>query len=252
MTITSEIGAPLLKNGAKTLWKNRDYLQVYLRSKMPSIRNQDVRFSMSGLIKIQIPDSNNYLLVLSRHITNQLQPVGGAYKRYGSQEQFDKWGYKPDTKRNGLGVDKESYEDLRFFVKGKYCVDVLKWFATRKGRETDSKREFEEELLKTSILSPEIFRSADLRLNPVRNYITKLKWSQHFTCYEILVMDVFELIPNSEQQAALHDLAQKGTNLKKKYAIVSCDDIEQLRYMENEKQLARIGEHTLLLINKTF
>jgi hypothetical protein len=35
-------------------------------------------------------------------------------------------------------------------------------------------------------------------------------------------------------------------------AIVSCDDIEQLRLVENDIQIARIGQHTKLLVNKDF
>lgn len=45
----------------------------------------------------EIPNTNKYLLVLNRRIENQLQPVGGAYKRFGDDSLFNKWGYKPDN-----------------------------------------------------------------------------------------------------------------------------------------------------------
>ena len=49
---------------------------------------------------------------------------------------------------------------------------------------------------------------------------------------------------------ALIRLAESGANLKMGYAIVNCDEIEQLKLMENGRQIARIGKHTHLIINK--
>jgi len=241
---------PVVTKGATILWENRNHLITFYKTKIGNFKNKDIRFSISYLFKIQIPDTNKYLLVMNRRIENQLQPVGGAYKRYGDDSLFNKWGYKPDNKSNGLNVDEKSALDLRFMVKGKYAIEVMNWFESMQERETDPNREFKEELLDTNILDQNIFQN--IRHKHLRRFSKNLMWSDFFSCYEILIFDVFELIPNEKQKQYLIELAKKGTNLKRGYAIVECDNIEQLRYMENDKQIARIGRHTKLIINKTF
>ena len=47
-------------------------------------------------------------------------------------------------------------------------------------------------------------------------------------------------------------LSPKKLNIKKGFAIVDSDAIEQLRLIIDGKQVARIGQHTKLIINKTF
>lgn len=241
---------PLLSKGATIAWENRNHLNVFFKTKYGKYKDKDIRFSISGLYKIQIPNTNKYLLVLNRRIEGQLQPVGGAYKRYGDDSLFNKWMYKPDNSKNGLDVDEKSSSDLRFTVKGKNVIDVLNWFETDKERETDPRREFKEELLDTGILNPQIFQHFNHK--HIRRYSKILFWSDYFSCYEILTYDIFELIPNEEQKNALIELSKQENDLSKGYAIVSCDDIEQLRFTKEYKQIARIGQHTKLIINKDF
>lgn len=241
---------PLITKGATITWEHRNHLTSFFKTKYGKYKDQDIRFSMSGLYKIQIPDSNDYLLVLNRRIENQLQPVGGAYKRFGDDSLFNKWGYKPDNKKNGLDVDEKSFADLRFTIKGKNVIDVLNWFDKGQERETDPRREFIEEVVDTGILDSSIF--ANFSYRHTRRFSKNLTWSDYFNCYEILVFDVFELLPNEKQKEALRELAEKPLDLSNGYAIVSCDDIEQLRLVRDGKQLARIGQHTKLLINKNF
>lgn len=241
---------PLIFKGAAVAWENRNHLSLFFKTKYGKYKNQDIRFSLSGLFKIQIPSTNKYLLVLNRRIANQLQPVGGAYKRFGDESLFNKWGYRPDNSKNGLDVDEKSSQDLRFIVKGKHAIDVLNWFAKGSEREKDARREFNEELIDTSILDGAVFRDFDAR--HIRRFSKSLQWSDYFSCYEILTYDIFELIPNEEQKEALVELAQQGCDLAKGYAIVSCDDIEQLRFMQDDKQIARIGHHAKLIINQSF
>lgn len=241
---------PILSKGAEIAWENRNYLKVFFKTKYGKYKDKDIRFSMSGLYKIQIPGTNKHLLVLNRRIENQLQPVGGAYKRFGDDSLFNKWGYKPDNSKNGLDVDEKSYLDLRFTVKGKNVVDVLNWFEGGRERETEPRREFKEELLDTGILDPQTFQHFNHK--HIRRYSKNLSWSDYFSCFEILTFDVFELLPNEGQKKALVDLSKQENDLSMGWAIVSCDDIEQLRLMSSDKQIARIGQHTKLLINKDF
>lgn len=250
MGIMAAIGKTVITKSVNVIWENRQSLEMYWKTKIWKFKKMRIRFSISGLYKIQIPNTNNYLLVLNRRIENQLQPVGGAYKRYGDESLFNSWGYIPDNKKNGLDVDEKSSEDLRFTVQGNNVLDVLKWFEKGQERETDPRREFIEELLDTGILDRKIFQHINHK--HIRRYSKNLSWSDYFNCYEILVFDIFELLPNDEQKKVLTEIAKQPLNLSNGYAVVNCDDIEQLRLMEDGKQIARIGQHTKLLINKTF
>lgn len=241
---------PLLTKGATIVWENRDYLELFFKTKYGKYKEKEIRFSISGLYKIQIPNTNKYLLVSNRRIAGQLQPVGGVYKRFGDDSLFNKWGYKPDTRKNGLDVDEKSNSDLRFMVNGKSVIDVLKWYENGKEREIEPRREFIEELIDTEILDSKTFQNINQK--HIRRYSKNLIWSDFFGCYEILIYDIFELLLNEEQKKSLIELSKQGNDLSKGYAIVSCDDIEQLRFLENDKQIARIGQHTKLIINKNF
>ena len=241
---------PLLTKGVFVVWENRNYLKLFISTKYGKFRNKEIRFSISGLYKIQIPNTNKYLLVLNRRIEGQLQPVGGVYKRFGDDNLFNKWLFKPDNCKNGLDVDEKSNSDLRFIVNGKNAIDVINWYENGKERETEPKREFIEELIETGILDSKIFQSINHK--HIRRYSKNLAWSDFFGCYEILIYDIFELLPNDNQKRALIELSKQKNDLSKGYAIVNCDDIEQLRLLENNKQIARIGQHSKLIINKNF
>lgn len=249
-TILLTMVKPLLSKGAAVMWENRNHINLLRKTKFGKYKNMSIRFSMSGLFKIQIPGTNKYLLVLNRRIENQLQPVGGAYKRYGDDSLFNKWGYKPDSSRNGLDVDEKSSSDLRFSVEGKYVTEVLNWFEIGKEREVDPKREFNEELLDTGILDLKVFGHFDFK--HIRRFSKTLSWSDYFSCYEILTYDIFEIIPNEDQKQLLLELSNQELDITKGFAVVSCDDIEQLRLMKDGRQIARIGQHTKLLINQSF
>lgn len=249
-TVLLTMVKPLLSKGAAVMWENRNHINLLRKTKFGKYKNMIIRFSMSGLFKILIPGTNKYLLVLNRRIENQLQPVGGAYKRYGDDSLFNKWGYKPDNSRNGLDVDEKSSSDLRFSVEGKYVTEVLNWFENGKEREVDPKREFNEELLDTGILDLKVFGRFDFK--HIRRFSKTLSWSDYFSCYEILTYDIFEIIPNEAQKQLLLELSNQELDITKGFAVVSCDDIEQLRLMKDGRQIARIGQHTKLLINQSF
>ena len=241
---------PFITKGAKIAWENREHLKTYYKTKVGKFKNVNVRFSISYLFRIQIPNTNKYLLVLNRRITNQLQPVGGVYKRYGDNSLFNKWGYKPDNSINGLNTDEKSESDLRLMVQGKYVLEVLNWFESKSERVTSPDREFREELLDTKILSSKVFNQ--IKYKHIRRFSKNLIWSDFFKCYEVLLYVVFDLIPDEKQKLALIKLSKQKNNLEKGFVIVSCDDIEQLRLVEKDKQIARIGHHTKLIINQKF
>ena len=240
----------MLAKGITRLWENRNHLWLYLRAIGP-YRNTPIRFSISYLFRIRIPHTDNYLLVLNRRIANQLQPVGGVYKRYGDDKLFEKWEYQPDSQKNGLGTDEKSSRDLRFRVKGKDVIKVIKWFKEGREREVGAYREFAEELLETGILDQHVFQTIEYR--HLKRVSKHLRFSKYHNCHEILIYDIMELLPNEEQKnSLLHLAADNPVDLDKGYAIVAHDDIGQLRYRESGEQLAKIGEHTTLIINQNF
>jgi hypothetical protein len=240
----------VFSKGVSKLWDNKDVAWLYIRTLFWTYRSKQIRFSLSYLFRIKIPGTNSYLLVLNRRIANQLQPVGGVYKRYGDDKLFESWDFVPDTMANGLSVDATSENDLRFRVKGKHTVNVVKWFEEGKEREVSAEREFCEELLETRILDRDIFKS--IKYKHIRRHSRHLKWSEIHQCYEVLIYDIYELLPSEKQKEALITLAALPLDLSKGYAIVKCEHIEQCRFHQDDIQLAKIGQHTKLTINQSF
>jgi len=236
--------------GVSALWEHKGFLKLYFQTLFGKYRNKDIRFSLSYLLRIRIPNTNRYLLVLNRRIDNQLQPVGGVYKRYGDDKLFESWGYRPDNMRNGLGMDELSEQDLRFSITGKHVIKAIKWFEEGKEREVSIDREFCEELLEPKILDRNVF--THIRYKQLRRFSKNLVWSDYHNCYEVLIYDIFELLPSASQKQALIELNELPVDLAKGFATVECDQIEQLRFTQNGKQTAKIGHHTKLIINQTF
>ncbi len=248
----NEIAFSILKPAASKaigkLWENKDSLLLYFKTNFWSYRKQNIRFSISYLFRIRIPNTDYYLLVLNRRIAGQLQPVGGAYKRYGDDSLFEKWGHKPDNKKNGLGTDEISDKDLRFKVKGKNVINVIKWFEEGKEREVSGNREFIEELIEPGIVDKEIFKKISYR--HLKRISKNLQWSEHHQCNEVLIYDILELLPTKAQEDFLTNLHLKGSDLSKGYAFADSDEIGHLRFMENGRQVAKIGAHTKFTINE--
>lgn len=238
----------LLTKGIPTIWENKGKLNLYWKTTFGKYRKKKIRFSISYLFRIQIPETNSYLLVYNRRIGNQLQPVGGVYKRYGDDRLFETWDYEPDNNRNGIGTDGISHGDLRFRVLGKNVIKVIRWFEEGREREVSAQREFTEELIETKILDAELFKNIQYR--HVKRTSKNLKWSEHHQCYEVLIYDVMELLPNDAQKRFLINLANNSIYKEGLYAIVESEEIEHLRLIKEKIQVAKIGEHTKYIINQ--
>ena len=200
-------------------------------------RNQDVRMSISYLFRIKV--KNNYLLVKNRK-GNYYQLVGGAYKTLpSSQAIFSKYSVRPDRRyqtTNGI-----SKSDLRFMVPGKHVIQMIDWFHSQKDRETSQWREFCEELLTTSILDKHIFRYIDYSY--ALTLQTPLKKAKGFDYQEILIYEIFDLVPNPEQEAYLENLYNLGDTSEIKWAHPNI--IATLGFDEVTRQTPyEIGAHT--------
>jgi hypothetical protein len=200
-------------------------------------RNKDVRLSISYLFRIKI--KGKYLLVKNRKY-DYYQLVGGAYKTLpGVKKVFDKYKVKPDRRfHTDNGVAKN---DLRFTLPGKNVISIIKWFHSREDRETSQWREFCEELLTPGILDKHIFRYIDYSYSTTLQ--TPIKKAKRLDCQEILIYEIFDLVPNTEQVEALEKMCDDGDTPLIKWADPLL--VEKLGFDERTKEVEyEIGAHT--------
>ncbi len=165
---------------------------------------RDVRISAAYLFKIKI--DGKYLLVQGRRFP-QLQPVGGVYKTSPSGGSFlASIGARDDSL---IPLDDRSINDLRIRIKGSQIPKFYTWFDSRAGREDSPWREFHEELISTGILSADKFPFTFQ--DYVRREVDPIRYSEHAESLEILIADIYELLPTPAQEEALRQLA--STNI---------------------------------------
>lgn len=163
-------------------------------------RNTFIRFSISYLFKIKI--NGDYLLIRGNRIKNQFQPVGGVYKRFASSNGIlAKFELSDD---DCVPLDNLSEGDLRIRVKGRYVPEFLEWYEKGLDREHSVYREFKEELLDTNILLQQDFKHIQYKY--LRRHQTNIRDNKFFNCKEILIAEIFELMPNDIQKLKLEEL----------------------------------------------
>lgn len=163
-------------------------------------KDDNIRISFAYLFQIKI--DNKYLLVMNSKGTSKYQPPGGAYK-YETAE----WEYLIDEfcvqEDQNIAPSQSTRNDYRLFVPVKNLKKFIKRFDKTKYRENvhNLKREFKEELINTGILDFDTISYKYLG----RHY-TKIVFSRHFQCYELLLADVVALQPSESQRKVLKDL----------------------------------------------
>ncbi len=215
---------------------NLKNLGFFIKTKI-LYRNQEVRLSISYLYRIKVND--RYLLVKNRK-NDYYQLVGGAYKALDSSRTvFARYKVKPDRKfQTDHGVAKN---DLRFTVPGKNVLPMLAWFHSREDREISQWREFCEELLSTDILDRQLFRYIDYSYAVTLQ--TPIRKAKKLDMQEVLVYEIYDLIPNTEQLAYFEALQARGDTSEIKWADRLL--IENLGFNEHTKEtLYEIGAHT--------
>lgn len=215
------------------IYTNRKKLKVIILCNT-KYRNQDIRVSLSYLYKIKCKDK--YLLVKNRKFAEQYQPVGGVYKYYNTAfDKFNKFGV---VEYNGFNHEKEYDNDLRVKVPSKNLTKFIDWFRSREDRELDPVREFYEELIAPGYLPKDKFAYFNYRF--LKEKVTPIKYSMHFKCNEILIYNIYELLPTEEQKIELEKLMSKHNDYYKWFDI---DEIESLGHTKDGDY--RVGEHTL-------
>ncbi|MFF5832742.1 hypothetical protein ACFY8H_32260 [Streptomyces bacillaris] len=161
---------------------------------------RDVRISAAYLFRIRV--DGKYLLVQGRRFS-QLQPVGGVYKFSSSGRSFlSNLGARDDSL---IPLDNRSINDLRIKIKGSQIPKFYAWFDSRSGREDSPWREFHEELISTGLLPSDKFPFTFQ--DYVKREVDPIRYSEHAESLEILIADIYELLPTPTQEAALRQLA---------------------------------------------
>lgn len=203
-------------------------------------KNDKVRISFAYLFRIKVDDK--YLLVLNGRGTQKYQPVGGAYKCFQAEKEYlsNKFSIVDDDK---IKLDESSRNDYRLHVPVKHLKKFVKRFNKTKGRELieNLTREFKEELIDSSILH---FKHIQYRY--CGRHFTKIEYSRHFNCYELLMADIIELTPTEEQ---LHELRELMNIQSDKYRFVDARQIKSCGIVEGtDNMIESIGDHTIKTI----
>ncbi|MDY0815108.1 hypothetical protein [Kitasatospora purpeofusca] len=167
-------------------------------------RNQSIRVSTSYLFRIFI--DGKYLLIRGKRYPTQFQPVGGVHKvSHQGSSSLAAMGVTGDDL---IPIDPESDGDIRVRVPGRNIVSFFNWFDSREGREDSPWREFQEELIASNVLPAADF--PHIMHNYIRRDVDKIRYSAYADSLEVLVADIYELIPNRAQEDALRQLMSQG------------------------------------------
>lgn len=189
----------LIFGAFKKAYSNKEYLRYFLQTTI-GLRKQRIRVSVSALIRIQL--DGKLLLVRGNRIKHQFQPVGGVLKSLPSAKPvFDNMGVSSDY--DSYGFDNDIQDDLRVRLPAKKLIAFLKWYNSEKDRESDPFREFHEELVATGILTVKVF--PHIQTAHVRQVLTPIHFSNHFQCHELMIAEIYDLLPSQEQQEALRN-----------------------------------------------
>lgn len=206
----------------------------YLRLAWYSVRywRQRIRLSVSYLFRIKVDET--YLLIHSKRWTT-FGPVGGVYKVSSSAKGFlDDIGTLTD---NLVPIDDASRNDLRIRIPASKLVNFVRWFESEHSRETSPWREFYEELIEPKILPldcfPFIFHDF------IRRDIRPIRYSEYAQSMELLIADIHELTPTSEQLTALQNLKRDGNS---NIIWVTEDQIRRLGAMPGKVQEFTVAE----------
>ena len=78
-------------------------------------------------------------------------------------------------------------------IRDRYALDVIKWFESRKNRETTYSREFIEELIEDHGFDAATFQKLNFR--EVQKVMKVFGYSKYHECHEVLIYDIVEFIP---------------------------------------------------------
>lgn len=196
-------------------------------------RNRIIRISAAYLFRIKL--DGKYLLVRGSRFPHY-QPVGGVFKFSAQGQSFLASINALDD--DLVAIDEKSKSDLRIRLLGKHLSKFYAWFDDRRGREDSPWREFYEELVLTSVLPnesfPYIFHDYQGRI------VDQIRYSPRADSLEVLIADVYELIPNSEQEQALMNTFSSN---REDFGWFTRDAIERRGALPGATSATPIAEH---------
>ena len=160
-----------------------------------------------GIVPFRIEDHGRFLLLRGSRIPNQYQPVGGVYKFNDSARGLlQEWGARTDDL---IPIDEVSADDLRLRIPGRRLVAFVKWFESGRSREIGPWREFYEELVKTMVLPGDNF--PHVRADFIRRHFSQVRYSPFSRCQELLIADIYELLPTETQRRSLRAITESSS-----------------------------------------
>ena len=217
-------------------------LRKLLRGKVIS-KQSLIRISFAYLYRIQI--DGKYLLVKNARGTQKFQPVGGAYKYNETEKDYLSKNFCV-VDDNKIPIDKGSKQDYRMYVYTKNLKKFVRRFNKTQNRETikNLSREFKEEMIKTGIVD---FDHIEYRY--CGRHFTDVQYSRFFDCFELLLADIIEFIPNNEQEMKLRELMDADTD---KYIFATDMQIKTCGVEENStNMLEKISDHAIKILQET-
>lgn len=166
-------------------------------------RSRQVRVSYSYLYRFRL--GGQYLLVQGNRFP-QFQPVGGVYKTLATGSGvLAKFGAAQDDL---VPIDPTSENDLRIRLRGKELYAFYKWLESGTGRETAPWREFYEELVLSGVLTAAAFPYVHHAF--LGRTVRPMRYSPYAASDELLIADIYELLPTVTQLVELTALQMHG------------------------------------------
>lgn len=214
--------------------------KVMIRMRWYAIRHRGkmVRISAAYLFRIKI--DGKYLLVKGSRFPHY-QPVGGVFKVSPKGQSFLAGiGAQDDDL---IPIDETSEADLRIRVRGAHLSKFYSWFDSRSGREDAPWREFQEELISTSIIPatpfPYIFHEYQGRT------VDKIRFSPYADAHEIMMADIYELLPTRDQEDALRATL---AGARSEFGWFTVEEIKRRGVLPGTPNVVPIAEHTQKII----
>jgi hypothetical protein len=214
--------------------------KVAIRMRWYTIRHRNKMVRISAAYLFQIKIDGKYLLVKGSRFPHY-QPVGGVFKVSPKGQQFLERIEAQDD--DLIPIDQTSEADLRIRVKGSNLSRFYNWFESRSGREDAPWREFQEELISTSILPsgpfPYVFHEYRGRI------VDKMRFSPYANSHEIIMADIYELLPTREQEDALRSIVMAAGD---QFGWFSSEEIKRRGVLPGTPNVVPIAEHAQKII----
>jgi hypothetical protein len=203
---------------------------------LPETPPKRIRISYAYLIRIYV---NGYYLLVKSTKVNRFVPPGGAYH---FENDFD--GKALEFERDESYGDKK---DIRGTIPYDQLRNFLRWTKTQKNREVGANREYQEELIESSVLPGNLFSKA--QFSYVKREYKGIRYSPHNGNYELIIFDIFELQLSDQQHSYLQSLI--GNNEQNELFILATRQDILYEGVSPNQPVATIGDHSYAILRES-